>query len=168
MSNRPLFLPNVNVLCASSRRELPYNVPDAFNHRKISAVVTHPLANLVHQAWSTSSMSDEPGARYLTTGKSDRGCGRHVLHDGQAGHNPNDLQTEGSQLSSPRPATVEPARPPCRCTATVETLTSSRRLDLRDLPLCHDKDDDDLVVGLTSVVPTVFSTTCTCETGGMT
>ena len=35
-------------------------------------------------------------------------------------------------------------RPPCRCTATVE----SRRLDLSDLPLCHDKDVDDIVVGL--------------------
>ena len=57
------------------------------------------------------------------------------------------------QLSSPRPAPVQPAgptqqghRPPCGCTATVES--STRRLDLGDQPLRHDKDADEFVVEL--------------------
>ena len=55
-----------------------------------------------------------------------------------------------SQLSSPRPAPVEPTRqaqqrhrPPFGCTATVESTSSSRRQPLR-----HSRDVDDLADGL--------------------
>ena len=62
---------------------------------------------------------------------------QHGLHDRKS-----TTLTMCCQLSSPRPAPVEPARPaqkghqpPCGCTATVESTPSSRRLDLRDKPL---------------------------------
>ena len=55
------------------------------------------------------------------------------------------------QLSSQRPAPVEPVRPtqqghrpPCGCTATVESTPSSTHLDLGDQPLRHDRDADNL------------------------
>ena len=41
-------LPNVNVLCASYRRELPFYVQDAFNDRTVRRL-RPKLANLVHQ-----------------------------------------------------------------------------------------------------------------------
>ena len=58
---------------------------------------------------------------------------QHDLHDREIDH-----LTMCCQLSSPRPAPVEPARPAqqghrplCGCTATVESTSSSRRLDLK-------------------------------------
>ena len=56
------------------------------------------------------------------------------------------------QLTSPQPAPVEPARPAqqghrplCGCSATLESTSSSRRLDLRDQPLRHNRDADEFV-----------------------
>ena len=63
IKNLPLFLLDMNVLCASCRQELPFNVKVAVSHQTIRRVLSR-LVNLVQHAshnasWPTSSMALE-------------------------------------------------------------------------------------------------------------